>query len=418
MGQTKNPFENQSQDVFDNIKVLSEEYMPDEILERDTQIDEYGKCLGPALQGAKPSNVMAFGPTGVGKTAVTNYVLRLLKEKCREKDVDLEVVWQNCEYNSVHKCFTSLANDIRPPEDQIPKTGIATSDVMDAIYERFEEMGDIVILVLDEIDHLDKIDDVLYGLTRAESIGHLGATKLCIVGISNNYKFTERLSPKTKGTLKQREIDFYSYDAQERNHILEPRIEKTFQDDVVTEQAKTYCSARTAQDTGNARQALNILKEAGRIAQSNGDVELVEDHIAEAKIRVERGQIASRIEKLTHHQQILLETVARLEAAGWTPARSKTIFEQYQDIAKPHVIEALSTVRTVRENLSKLAMRGFLYAERENKGRAGGVYNLYETDLQPETIVDTLATTPEYMIYEANAGWTPPAPNSGSRGSE
>jgi hypothetical protein len=50
------------------------------------------------------------------------------------------------------------------------------------------------------------------------------------------------------------------------------------------------------------------------------------------------------------------------------------------------------------------------------KGRSGGVYNLYEADMQPETIVDTLATIPEYTIYNSNARWTSPDSNSGSEG--
>lgn len=400
MDSTENPFSDQSHSIFDNPDVLGEEYTPERILEREDEIDEYVMSLTPAIDNNDPDNMMVYGPTGVGKTAVTRFSLRKLNEMCEDADVNLEIVWQNCNYESVYNCFTNLVNTIRPPDEQIPESGIGTDDVMEAMYESFEELGDVVILVLDEIDHLDDIDSTLYDLTRARSIGHLDTAKLGLIGISNNYKFRDVLSQKTKDTLQENEIDFAPYDATQLTTILQDRVTDAFQDDVISEAELRYCAAQTAKDTGNARQALDILKIAGKLARKKNADSITNDHIEEARLRVERGEIKNKIDQLTHQERLLLETVSRLEAHGGTPARSKEVFAVYQKIAVPHTIDPLSTVRTVRENLSELAMKGFLYSRRENKGRAGGVYNLYECDMQPSTVVETLGRLQDYMVYD------------------
>jgi len=67
-------FADMTETLFEDKSILSEEYRPDVIVERDDEIDAYRTALKDVLFGRNPSNVFLYGKTGVGKTAVTEYI--------------------------------------------------------------------------------------------------------------------------------------------------------------------------------------------------------------------------------------------------------------------------------------------------------------------------------------------------------
>ncbi|RLM62400.1 cell division control protein Cdc6, partial [Halorubrum sp. Atlit-9R] len=68
------------QNVFTNKDALGESYKPERIEERDDEISEYMDALQPVVDGWEPNNVFLYGNTGVGKTAVTEFLLEMLLE--------------------------------------------------------------------------------------------------------------------------------------------------------------------------------------------------------------------------------------------------------------------------------------------------------------------------------------------------
>ena len=56
--------------LFTNRSVLSPEYVPDQLPFRDVQIKAVAEVLATVLHGSKPSNLLLYGKTGTGKTAV------------------------------------------------------------------------------------------------------------------------------------------------------------------------------------------------------------------------------------------------------------------------------------------------------------------------------------------------------------
>ncbi|WP_155828820.1 AAA family ATPase, partial [Halalkalicoccus jeotgali] len=85
------------QNIFRNKDALGESYQPDQIEERDEEIDEYMDALQPVVDGWEPNNIFLYGNTGVGKTAVTDYLLERLQNDVSEyEDIDLSVISLNC----------------------------------------------------------------------------------------------------------------------------------------------------------------------------------------------------------------------------------------------------------------------------------------------------------------------------------
>ena len=61
--------------IFAKRIALSPEYVPDKLISREKQLKQVASLFAPALKGDKPHNAFIYGKTGVGKTAITKYVL-------------------------------------------------------------------------------------------------------------------------------------------------------------------------------------------------------------------------------------------------------------------------------------------------------------------------------------------------------
>jgi len=112
-------------------------------------------------------------------------------------------------------------------------------------------------------------------------MGELEHAKVGIIGISNNFKFRESLSPRVKSTttLTEREIQFSPYDANELRTILNYYADLVFYENVLSDDVVPLCAAFTAQDTGDARMGLDLLETAGDIARHEDADHVVEEHV-------------------------------------------------------------------------------------------------------------------------------------------
>ena len=145
---------------------------------------------------------------------------------------------------------------------------------------------------------------------------------------------------------------------------------------------------------GNARQAIDLLRVGAETAERNGDQRLTGDHIERARTLVKRGRIQDKVSNQTHHAQLILETLAKLEESGAVPARSKEILTEYETVADAHGVTPLSTLKSVQDHLSDLHMLGFLVRHERNEGRSGGLYYEYELDLDPSIVLDVRRENP------------------------
>ena len=76
--------------------ILQTTYVPEQLLHRDSQIEEIVDIVGPSLKKDQPSNILIIGKTGTGKTAVVNYVGKELM-KTEEGMKNCCYIYVNCE---------------------------------------------------------------------------------------------------------------------------------------------------------------------------------------------------------------------------------------------------------------------------------------------------------------------------------
>jgi orc1/cdc6 family replication initiation protein len=385
------PFSDVERSLFAAKEVLSEDYQPDQILERDEEIDEYRHALEDVLFGRTPQNIMLYGRAGLGKTAVTTYMMEALQNEATERPDadDLFVHELNCNGKTVYSVVRALINTLLPETaSDFPKRGLSTADAFEELYAQLDRLGGTHLIVFDEIDHLGDADTLLYELPRARSIGHITDSKIGVIGISNNYRFRQGLSPKVKDTLMEAEISFSPYDASELRTILADRADRAFVDGACDESAVARAAAIAAKDRGNARQAIDLLRVGGEVAKKQEADSVDDSHIVAAQELVQRGRLRNRIRDQTQHAQLLLETLAYLEQQEETLARSKTIKTRYERVADSHAVDPLTTLKSIQNHLSDLHMLGFLHRTDRNRGESGGRYYEYGLDLDPEIVLD------------------------------
>ncbi|ADD07500.1 Orc1-type DNA replication protein (plasmid) [Natrialba magadii ATCC 43099] len=381
-----------SEEIFNNENVLHDDYQPQSLEERDSEIEQFTGYLQPVINGAQPRNIFLYGKTGVGKTAATKYLLQHLEEDSEQyDDVTITTVYLNCEdLTSSYRVAVALVNKLRDPEEQISRTGYPLNAVYEMLWEKLDELGGTILIVLDEVDYIGDDDSVLYQLPRARSNGKIENSRVGIIGISNDFKYREKLDPRVEDTLCERELHFPPYDATDLQNILTKRANHAFKDDVLDGDVVPLCAAFAAQDKGSARQALDLLLEAGDLARRQSDPVVTEDHVRDAKQLLEKQRIEESMKELTSHGHLtLLAVVASTVADPEAPLQKQTIYEQYQDLAKATDRDALGG-RAFHNHLAELSMLGILDRAKRNEGRAGGIYYEYEVDVPLEAALSTL----------------------------
>ncbi len=88
-----------------------------------------------------------------------------------------------------------------------------------------------------------------------------------MIGVSNDLKFTEFLDPRVKSSLGEEELIFPPYDAEQISDILKQRAKMAYNDGVLGEMVIPLCAAFAAQEHGDARRALDLLRVSGEIAE-------------------------------------------------------------------------------------------------------------------------------------------------------
>jgi cell division control protein 6 len=407
--------------IFENKEVLRPSYTPHKLPHRNDQINQMATILVSALRGETPSNILIYGKTGTGKTASAKFVSQELESTSKKYDVPCEVEYINCEVTDTqYRVLAQLANKfiekneaviderlanlreakrrvegssgtIPDPEygtieeidaeiesleadreeiETVPMTGWPTDRVYSTFFDAVDYHERVVVIMLDEIDKLVEKsgDDTLYNLSRMNS--ELNNSRISIMGISNDLKFTDFLDPRVKSSLGEEEIVFPPYDANQLRDILQHRADVAFKDSALTEDVIPLCAAFAAQEHGDARRALDLLRTAGELAE-RGQADTVEEgHVRKAQDKIELDRVIEVVRTLPTQSKIVLFAIILLEKNGVRNINTGEVYNIYKRLCDEIDADVL-TQRRVTDLISELDMLGIVNAVVVSKGRYG-----------------------------------------------
>ena len=254
--------------------------------------------------------------------------------------------------------------------EEVPMTGWPTDRVYQEFFDAVDYRERVVVIMLDEIDKLVEKsgDDTLYNLSRMNS--ELVRSRVSIIGISNDLKFTDFLDPRVKSSLGEEEIVFPPYDANQLRDILQHRADIAFKPDALTDDVIPLCSAFAAQEHGDARRALDLLRTAGELAE-RGQIERVgEDHVREAQEKIELDRVVEVVRTLPTQSKLVLFSILLLEENGVHNINTGEVYNIYKRLCEGIDADVL-TQRRVTDLISELDMLGIVNAVVVSKGRYG-----------------------------------------------
>lgn len=359
--------------IFRNREALSSTFIPSEFPHRNNEIDSFANILKPALYGARPSNILIYGQTGTGKTAVAKFICEQIVEKAETEKKNIHTAYINCKQTNtpygilanIGKTYSSEWDDI------IPHAGWRIDKVYAALKQRADDNGGIAIVVLDEIDALvsKTSDDILYHLTGLNS--DLNNSKISLIGISNDTKFTSWLDPRVKSRLGEESLTFAPYNAMQIEEILAQRSRLAFNENVVDPVVLSYCASRAAQEHGDARKALDLLRISAELAERDQREIVTIDYVTKARSVMEKDQVRSVISTLPLHYKATLASVILNQGKRDNGYQTTgEVYSTYAQICKRFNLNDLSQ-RRIGYIISELDMQGLISAKIVSLGRQG-----------------------------------------------
>ncbi len=378
--------------LFVNRDALSPEFVPPHLPFRDSQTRAVAQILAPILRGSKPSNLLLYGKTGTGKTAVVNYVLTKLKAEANNPQLVLAYVNTRLA-DGEYRTLADFARHLDlSKEKQIPLTGLAIGEVVDRISDNIRANKKKVVLVLDEIDYLVKLfgDDILYSFTRSGNKFSPGF--LAIVGISNDLKFKEGLDPRVLSSMSEEELVFPPYTVEELREILTERAAVAFRLSVASPAAINLCAAMAGSEHGDARRAIDLLRIAGEVAEREGLHEIDDSCVRKASDKMEVDRVDEAIRSLPVQNKAILYAVSRFDGG----TNTGELYLAYSSLCKKLGIETL-TQRRLSGILGDLDLLGLVEASVVSKGRRGRTKKI-QLLIGRDTLEKTLAEDPAFGV--------------------
>ena len=369
--------------IFKDKKPLDHRFLPDKLVHRDAQIREIAKNWVDVLDNVTPSNVTLYGKTGTGKTAASKFAREQLIEVANNENIFVRIEYIRCtDFTTEYQVIAELCNRLGR---DVPSRGWTKAEVVNAFRSLFRTNAFgkklQLIVILDEIDILlDKDGDgILYTLTRTDNVA--------VLSISNYLDFKNLIKSRVTSSLNDKEIVFPPYGADQLSDILSERAELSFNEDVLDEDVIPLCSAMAAKEEGDARYALDLLKNAGELAFDDASDNVTSDHVRRAKERIEHNKVSEILTTLPLQQQRLLAAILTLTKQKEEITSGK-LYESYTEISKKDAV----TYRRIFDFINELELLGIISTNTVSRGRGKGRTNIIKLQCD-ETLLETTLYT-------------------------
>ncbi len=182
---------------------------------------------------------------------------------------------------------------------------------------------------------------------------------------------------RVKSSLSDEEIIFKPYDALQLKDILAERASAGFNRGAVSEVIISKCAALAAQEHGDARRALDLLRVAGELAERNNQTDVTESHVDKADEKIDMDRITESVKIQPKHSQLVLYSIIKIYEKNnnkekWTDSRVLTgdVFSVYSELCVLYGINPL-TQRRISDLIGELDILGIITAKVISNGRYG-----------------------------------------------
>ena len=366
--------------VFNDIRVLNPEHVPENLPHRESQIKELSVTFKDLLTNPGSSSIrtVIVGRTGTGKTVTAKKFGSILKDLAEEKGIKLHYVHVNCHrQRTLYLILMQISQCLRLP---LPNRGLSSQETFKLIYDYLEKKNIHLLLTLDEFDYFistSPIEDI-YFLVRVYDELNVDVKRIHYIFIVRELTSLSGLDKSIKDHIIKNVIEFSPYTSTELYDILEDRIvnEKAFKPNAVLDDTVKFIADIHGVDkggSGNARLAIETLELAGKIADAESSPVVTVEHAkkANSKINPEISIITDTIKDLDLHYLLLLKAIISLHKKhGEDFFPMGRVEEEYRNIASLLGEEPRRHTQ-IFEYVRRLKLMGLLITRQSGKGMRG-----------------------------------------------
>lgn len=210
-----------------------------------------------------------------------------------------------------------------------------------------------------------------------------------VICISNKIEYRDRLDERVDSSLQDNELVFDPYDATQLRAILDHRSD-AFVDGVLEEGVIAKTAALAAREHGGARKAIDVLYEAGRLAEEEGSATVSEVNVDAALRTAEINRFQRLVSGQTPHVKHILRALVLLtEEMEGTQFRTAEVYDTYTNVVSQTETSLLSYDR-VQRLLNEQAFLGITESEHTGGGHGEGSYRVHRLLRSPKVVVKAL----------------------------
>jgi cell division control protein 6 len=159
---------------------------------------------------------------------------------------------------------------------------------------------------------------------------------------------------------------------------------------VLTEEVIPLAAAFAAQEHGDARKAIDILRHAGEVAYESGAERVTETHVRRAQRHAEKDRFSELIDGAPTQAKASLLALTELTISSQADSfLTSKVYAQYESICAYLDMDPLS-VRRFRDILKEQAFLGIVEIEKINRGSAGGIHLQNRLIENPDVVREAL----------------------------
>ncbi len=307
-------FEDSTGRIIKDQKKLSFDYVPDELPNREEQIQKLFGMFRGVVSSNVSQNVFIQGSVGTGKTVTAKRFCMDFEDWAKDKGENIDYAFVNCRRRK--KDSSVMWKVVHHFDKAFPDRGFSTEEMMEVVKGKIEEKNLHLIIVLDEVDFLIKNSgsDLIYLLSRfdEERLEPEGNLSLMLISQKNAFQLLEE---SARSSFKRsNRIKFPRYTNEELFPIIKKRVEIAIHPGSIEEEKiRLICDSAGKDDDGggDARYGIELLEKACLIAEMDGRNEVTVEDVRAAKAEVSPHITESKLKDLKEQEKMILLAATR-----------------------------------------------------------------------------------------------------------
>ncbi len=379
-------FKRSSRSVFSDRSSLAFEYVPEQLVHRDNEMQRLFAIISPLLETGGRSAALVGG-VGTGKTSLAKRFCTDFSEYAKERGKCVEFALVNCRQKASNPAV--LLKILRYFDPHFPDRGFSLPEMLEILRNHIKNRGCHFIVVLDEADVLARRSgtDLIYNLSRFEEDSVGGRKNLSLILISQHLP-AEFLDEAILSTVKRSNtIRFSPYTADELYDITMQRAGLALYPGAAEEEAVRLIS-EIAAERGDARFAIELLETAGMLADERGLDTIGVEEVRSAKAETYGLTTADRLADLEKHKLLVLLAISRI-IRGRIHVTTGELEKEYGAVCEEYGEEKRGHTQFWKY-LNDLEILGIMDRRISGKGQAGNTSLITIRDVAAEDLSEAV----------------------------